>query len=335
MLIRRVGDDQGPGFPVSVPLIHTFARSTKIMHRNPDWKDWSVLVVLTLIWGFSYYFIKHSLTGFNPTQIAGLRMFFSALVLLPFLGQAIRLIPGKYIVTIFLIGLIGSFLPAFMYPWAQQKISSSLAGIINAFTPVCTYGIGILLFMVTREKSKMAGTLIALVGAIVLVAFKPGAEFRAEGLHLLVAFMVPVLYGFNGNLIKSRLGQFPGIPMTAMMYASLLVLSIPISLMSGAFARIPASLAEGNSFYHLLALSVLGSALAMALFNVLIQRVHVLFAASVTYLMPLVSIVVGWLDGEQIGWNDLLGFACILIGVATMNGLLSLEKKQQQGETRS
>lgn len=302
------------------------------MHKNPDWKDWSVLVVLTLIWGFSYYFIKHSLTGFNPTQIAGLRMFFSALALLPFLAPAIRIIPLKYVGTIFLIGLIGSFLPAFMYPWAQQKISSSLAGIINAFTPVCTYGIGILLYMVAREKSKIAGTLIALSGAIILVAFKPGAEFRAEGLHLFVAFLVPVLYGFNGNLIKSRLGQFPGIPMTAMMYASLLVLSIPISLMSGAFARIPSAIAEGNSFYHLLALSVLGSALAMALFNVLIQRVHVLFAASVTYLMPLVSIVVGWLDGEQIGWNDLLGFACILLGVATMNGLLTGRKDQQEAD---
>lgn len=295
-------------------------------HRIPDWKDWSLLLLLTIIWGFSYYFIKHSLLGFNPVQIAGLRMVFSAIALSPFLYSAMKHIPLKSFPLIFFVGFIGAFLPAFMYPWAQQGISSSLAGIINAFTPICTYSIGILFFQVAKDKAKILGTLIAFIGAVVLIAFKPGAAFKAEAVYLLVAFMVPFLYGVNGNTIKSKLGQFPGIEMTTIMYVSMLILCIPISMYSGAFAQIPVSMEQGNAFWHLLALSVLGSALAMALFNVLIKRVHVLFAASVTYLMPLVSIAVGWMDGEQIGWNDLLGFACILLGVLTMNGVIRWRK---------
>lgn len=258
-------------------------------------------------------------------------MLFSAIALTPFLYASYKIIPLNKWPLIMFVGFLGSFLPAFMYPWAQQKISSSLAGIINAFTPICTYAIGILIFQVKSEKMKVMGSLIAFAGAIVLIAFKPGAEFRAEALYLLVAFMVPFLYGLNGNMIKSKLSDFSGLQMTATMYISLLIFSIPLCFYTGAFQQIPISLAKGNAFYHLLALSVLGSALAMALFNILIKRVHVLFAASVTYLMPLVSIVVGWLDGEKIGWNDILGFSFILVGVLIMNGVMKnkeIEKPQ-------
>lgn len=290
--------------------------------NKPGGLDWTLLIILTGIWGFSYYFIKHSLESFNPTQVASLRMVIGAIALLPFLPQALRLIPLKSLGVIFFVGLVGSFMPAFLYPFAQQKISSSLAGIINAFTPICTFGIGVLFFKVKNEKAKFLGTLIALFGAFSLILLKPNATLRAEALYLLVAFSVPFLYGINSNTIKAKLGSIPGIPMTAAMYISLLVLSLPIAYWSGGLKQIPIAIASGNAFYHLVALSVLGSALAMAIFNVLIQRVHVLFAASVTYLMPLVALVVGWFDGEQLSWNDIFGLGCILIGVLIMNGVL-------------
>jgi len=290
--------------------------------KKPDLFAWSLLIILTIIWGFSYYFIKHSLVSFNPTQVASLRMFFSAIALSPFLLKAIRIIPLKYFGTIFFVGLIGSFLPAFLYPFAQQKISSSLAGIVNAFTPICTFAIGVMFYGIKNDGIKLTGTVLALIGAFCLILLKPNAELKADGFYLLVAFTVPFLYGLNGNIIKTKLGDFPGLQMTAIMYVSLMVLCIPIAYLSGAFHQIPVAISQGNAFYHLLALSVLGSAVAMALFNVLIQKVHVLFAASVTYLMPLVSLVVGWMDGESLAWNDLLGFSFILLGVMIMNGII-------------
>lgn len=293
--------------------------------HSPSFSDWILLLILTLIWGFSYYFIKHSLTGFNPSQIASLRMVFSAAALLPFLPRALKLVPNNKYLIIALVGLMGSFLPAFIYPYAQQGISSSVAGIINAFTPICTFAVGILFYQVKNEKSKMVGTIIALLGAFCLIAFRPTADLKAEAFFLIVAFAGPVLYGFNGNTIKSKLGGIPGIEMTTMMYLFTSVICIPACMLNGAFQQIPIAMAQDHSFYHLLALSFLGSALAMTLFNILIQRVHVLFASSVTYLMPLVSIFVGWADGESILWNDLVGFFCIIGGVLITNGVVKVK----------
>lgn len=290
--------------------------------QKPSIYAWILLIILTFIWGFSYYFIKHSLVAFNPSQVASLRMVFSALALSPFLFKALKMIDRANYPMIFYVGFIGAFLPAFLYPFAQQKISSSLAGIINAFTPICTFGIGVLFFKVKNERSKLIGTLIALIGAFSLILLKPNAEIRAEGLYLLVAFAAPVLYGINGNTIKSKLGKIPGIQMTTLMYFFMTLYCLPLSYWNGALQQIPSAISTGSAFYHLIALSVLGSAVAMALFNVLIQKVHVMFAASVTYLMPLVSLFVGFADGETLGINDIIGLLFILSGVLIMNGII-------------
>jgi len=293
--------------------------------QKPGLFAWGLLIILTIIWGFSYYFIKHSLVSFNPSQVASLRMVFSAIALSPFLLKALKSVERINFPMIFFVGFIGAFLPAFLYPFAQQKISSSLAGIINAFTPICTFGIGVLFFGVKNERSKLIGTIIALIGAFSLILLKPNAEIRAEGLYLLVAFASPILYGLNGNTIKSKLGSISGIQMTTLMYFFMSLYCIPLSFWNGAFQQIPLAISSGNAFYHLIALSVLGSAVAMALFNVLIQKVHVMFAASVTYLMPLVSLFVGFFDGEKLGINDIVGLICILTGVVIINGLIKIQ----------
>lgn len=299
--------------------------------HTPGVWDWSILLLLALIWGFSYYFIKHSLTGFQPDQIASLRMVFSSIALLPFLPSALKIVPKDKYWMIAFVGIIGSYLPAFLYPFAQQKISSSVAGIINAFTPICTYVLGVLFFTVKNERAKFIGTAIALTGAFCLILFRPHVELRAEAFYLIIAFTVPILYGINGNTIKTRLQGIPGTEMTTLMYLFTLVICIPACFYNKSFAQIPIALAKDHSFYHLLALSVLGSALAMTLFNILIQRVHVLFASSVTYLMPLVSIIIGWLDGESILWNDMVGFLCILVGVLITNEALKFGRQKANG----
>ncbi len=296
--------------------------------HSPSFGDWALLIILAVIWGFSYFFIKHSLTGFNPSQIASLRMVFSALALLPFLSRALNCISKEKFMTIAWVGIMGSLLPAFIYPFAQQGISSSVAGIINAFTPICTFVVGILFYHVKNDRNKFIGTLIALLGAFCLIALRPSADLKAEAFFLLVAFAGPVLYGFNGNTIKSKLAGIPGIEMTTLMYLFTALICIPICIYNGAFKQIPIALHQDNSFWHLLALSLLGSALAMTLFNILIQRVHVLFASSVTYLMPLVSIFVGWADGESILWNDIVGFVCIIIGVLITNEAIKWKSQQ-------
>ncbi|MGB3131583.1 MAG: DMT family transporter, partial [Saprospiraceae bacterium] len=128
--------------------------------------------------------------------------------------------------------------------------------------------------------------------------------------------------------LKTNLKDVSGLHVTVLMYLFMAIICIPIGLYSNAFRQIPIAMKEGNSLYHLLALSVLGSAIAMALFNILVKRVHILFAASVTFLMPIVSVIVGVFDGERIRWNDLLGLALILVGVLLINNLIGKKMLQ-------
>jgi drug/metabolite transporter (DMT)-like permease len=242
-------------------------------------------------------------------------MIISAVVLSPFLPRALQKVNKKQYLTIIIIAIIGSFLPAFLYPLAQQRISSSLAGIINAFTPICTFGIGVFFFGIKNELSKRFGAIIAFIGALVLILFKSKVELNAELSFLLIAFIVPFLYGINSNVIKN---------LTALLYFSLSIFCIPIAIYTESFDQIIIALNEGNAFYHLLALSILGSAIAMALFNILIKKVNIMFAASVTYLMPIVALIIGFFDDEKIVWNDIVGLILILIGVLIMNNVISL-----------
>ncbi|HRI00424.1 MAG TPA: DMT family transporter [Saprospiraceae bacterium] len=296
--------------------------------NKPGVIEWFLLLFLTLIWGFSYYFIKYSLSSFNPVQISALRMIISGVSMIPILLFTVHKIPKNKLLPIFFCGLLGSAIPAFLYPLAQTKISSSLTGIINAFTPICTYSIGIFFYQIQKENHKILGSVIALIGAIFIIIFKPTASFNAEFFYLLIAFVVPFLYGWNGNILKKDLAGIPGIPLTAMMYVMMTLVCIPIGLFSNSFSQIPIAISEGNAFYHLLGLSLLGSALAMTLFNILIQRVHILFATSVTYLMPIVTVLVGVFDGETVLWNEIAGLIFILIGVLLINKIIKFKKEK-------
>lgn len=108
--------------------------------------NWILLISCAVIWGFSYFLIKHALVGFEPMEVAGIRMFAGGIALLPFLYQAFKKIPYNKYFWIFVCSLIGSGIPIYLYPLAQTHISSSVTGIINSLTPLFTFMIGVLFF---------------------------------------------------------------------------------------------------------------------------------------------------------------------------------------------
>ena len=98
-----------------------------------------------------------------------------------------------------------------------------------------------------EEKSKILGSIIAFIGAVALIVFKPNATLKADFLYLLVAFTVPFLYGFNGNTLKTNLKDVSGLHVTVLMYLFMAIICIPIGLYSNAFRQIPIAMKEGNS----------------------------------------------------------------------------------------
>jgi drug/metabolite transporter (DMT)-like permease len=287
-------------------------KSTKVI-------NWLLLVCCALIWGFSYFFIKHALIGFDPIQVADLRMLSGGFALLPFVFLAFKKIPFDKYLFVFICAIIGSGIPIYLYPLAETHIDSSLVGIINSLTPLCTYIIGVLFFKLPNKKLKLIGVLIGLLGAVSLFVFKPTTELKANFIYLIIALSVPCMYGLSSNVLKKHLAGIPSLLLTALMYFMLLIPSIPLFFITSIPQQITTHPEARTALPYALMLGVFGTALAMTLFNMLIQRVNIMFAASVTYLMPIVAMVIGLLEKENIGWHEFLGLGLILGGVILIN----------------
>lgn len=281
--------------------------------------NWVLLISCAVIWGFSYFLIKHALVGFQPMEVAGIRMFAGGIVLLPFLYTAFKKIPKEKYFWVFVCSLIGSGIPIYLYPLAQTHISSGVTGIINSLTPLFTFLIGILFFRLKNNYFKLIGVLLGLVGAIFLIVFKPNANFKGDIIFFLIALSVPVMYGYSSNILKKHLQGLPSLPLTSLMYFMLLIPSSIYLYKTNVYAKIDSDPIALESLPYAVLLGVFGTAVAMSLFNILIQRTQIMFAASVTYLMPIVAVFIGFMDHETIAWYHLSGLALILVGVVIIN----------------
>jgi drug/metabolite transporter (DMT)-like permease len=137
--------------------------------------NWVLLLLCAIIWGFSYFFIKHSLTGFEPNEVLTLRALAAGIALLPFLYAAFKKIPRDRFKYVLLCTLLGNGIPMYIYPLAQTHISSSVTGIINSLTPFCVYIIGIVFYGLKNTRLKLIGVILGLLGAVCLIVFRSQA----------------------------------------------------------------------------------------------------------------------------------------------------------------
>jgi drug/metabolite transporter (DMT)-like permease len=282
--------------------------------------DWLLLLILALIWGSSYLLIKKAIITYKPTEVAQMRMILSGLFLLPFLPRAIKRVPVSKLPVIAVVGLVGSGLPAFLYPLAQQRIDSAVMGIINSTVPLFTYLIGLLFFHLVFDRIKGLGIIIGLSGALILVFFTSDGGGSTDYPYALLGIAATLCYGLSTNLIKSRLNEVDSLGLTASIYIlSAIVFAVPL-IFNGP-GIVEKSIASPVGFLWLTLLSFFGTVMAMILFNRLVQRTDALFAATVTYIMPLVSIFWGLFDGEILGVGVFAGMILILIGVFITNRL--------------
>ncbi len=282
--------------------------------------DWFLLIVLAVIWGSSYVLIKKSIQTYEPVQVAQLRMILSGVFLLPFLPRVFKRVPRSKLLTIIVVGVVGSAIPAFLYPFAQQKIDSAVMGIINSTVPLFTFSIGVVFFHVVFNKVKALGILIGLSGALVLVFLKSDGSFSSDFGYALIGLAATLCYGLSTNLIKSKLNEVDPLALTSAIYIITGFICL-ISALPWTNIIVEQSVSEPIGFLYISLLALFGTAIAMILFNRLVQRTDALFAATVTYLMPLVSIFWGVLDGESLGLLSFLGMILILLGVFVTNRL--------------
>ncbi len=306
------------------------------------WVPLFLIVLLGCIWGSSFFLIKRGLLVFSPIQVAGLRLFFAGIVLVPWIyrysfgskstiinkqtGTLESLIKRKDYLFLFLIGLLGNAIPAFLFSKAGELIPSGLSGILNAFTPIFTLILGILLYKEKATKNGLYGVFVGVLGAVFLLG---PSILGQKGMHLnldgvLMALLASMLYGYNINLIKIKLAHIPPMAKTAFPFFFMAIVYAFVLWRTDVWGTFQAhnELPNGEwlplnqkALGCLILLGVLGSAISMVLFNYLIEHTTALVASTNTFIIPIVAVAWGLIDHEAIQWNMVAGLALSLVGV--------------------
>ena len=279
----------------------------------------ALLIILAFIWGSSYILMKRGLDSFSAVQVSMLRIIFAFLALVPFLPKAIQTFNKTDVKYAVVIAIIGSGIPSYLYPLAITHVDSSVTGIINTLTPLFTMLFGWAFFQFKPTLAKIIGLMVALVGAGMLVV-KGGSQMQVSiDFYALMAVLATVCYGFSSNILKAKLNHVKAAPLTALTFAIIGPLAL-IILFSTNFLQVLQSHPKAfMSLFYIGFLGVIGTALALVLFNFLIKRTDALYASSVTFLMPIVAMFWGFMDNEQLGLTHVMGFILVLLGVFLTN----------------
>ena len=279
---------------------------------------WIYLLILSFVWGSSYILIKKALIGLSPLQVGSLRTIISTVLLLAIGYSSLKSIPRDKWKWILITGLI-SFIPPFLFAYAQTEIDSALAAILNSLTPLATLLIGVGFYRFKIDSKQISGVIIGLIGSVLLMY--QGSVINPDQNLLYVFFIIfaSVLYAVQVNLLKVHLQDVSAVAITVGNFIFIFPLAVVIFLMSD-YKQIDINDKDVKvALFCLLILSIIGTVFAKILFNKFVQIASPVFASSVTYTLPIVALFWGLIDGEVFTLNQFFATVIILIGVYLAN----------------
>jgi drug/metabolite transporter (DMT)-like permease len=283
------------------------------MHGKRKVWHWIVLALLSLIWGTSYILMKKGLESFSSNQVGSMRIIITGLSLLPVAINNLPKLNRENIKSILIIGFFGSGIPAFLFPLAQTRIDSSMAGMLNSLSPVFTLLIGIIFYNNHVIKSQIAGVFLGLIGAAGLL-YSGSLSFNFYGIFVVLATL---LYGISTNEV-SKVKGINGLQITSLAFFVMIPFAVIILLFTDLHAAVQSERWIVNLGYITI-LSVIGSAVALALFYLLIRDTSPVFAAMVTYFIPIIATLWGLADNEHLAPHMMISVLVILAGVYLIN----------------
>lgn len=282
--------------------------------------SWTILIILAVIWGTSFILIKKGLMYFSGMEVGALRIVIAFLVLLPFAFTRIKQLSWRDWKFLFLSSVTGSGIPAFLFALAQKGIDSSLAGILNSLTPLFTMLIGVAFFSLRVRWFNAIGVLIAFIGALGLISVSGGKSFDFNIQYAIYIIVATICYAINVNILKNYLHHVHYFTITIF---SFFIIGIPVLLylliFTGFLEKIISTPEVWKGVGYISILSIVGTAMALVAFNKLVKLSSPVFAASVTYLIPIVALFWGIADGEIISWSFLIWIIMILTGIYLVN----------------
>ena len=257
---------------------------------------------------------------FSALQVGNLRMLIASTILLPLSLYNLKKIKNKkQLLYLCIVGFCGNFFPAFLFTYAETEVSSGFAGMLNSFTPIFTLILGFLLFSNHMTKFQVVGTIIGTIGIYFLITSGKNVLFKGDWSHIFAIIIATFLYGLSLNTIKYKLQEFSASEITSLGF---LLVFLP-SLFGFFFLNTATVFLESseamNGFYAIAILAIVGTALAVFLFNGIIRVSSALFASGVTYFIPIVAVIIGFYYGETISNWQILAMFIVLIGVVLAN----------------
>jgi drug/metabolite transporter (DMT)-like permease len=280
---------------------------------------WLYLFILSLIWGSSFILIKKSLVGLSDYQVGSFRIVLTSVFLFAVGFKSLRQIRKEQWKWIAISGFVSSFFPPFLFAMAQNHIDSAIASILNSLTPLATVIIGFLVFKLLSTRRQILGVFIGLAGTLFLIL--AGAEFNPEQNYWYSSLIIIATlgYAFNVNIIKKYLNDISALSVTTGNFIFICVPAFVILYFSGFFGTVLESEAMQQSAMYVVILSLFGTAIAKVIFNKLVQIASPVFASSVTYTMPVIAVMWGFIDGESFSFQQVVAALIVLLGVYLAN----------------
>ena len=285
-------------------------------------KSWlPAYIALGVVWGCSFIFIKLGLEFLTPFGVAFVRCALGAITLLIVVKiKKIKLPSDKSTWRkLWILAMLLNVIPGILFAYAEVYVTSVLAGIINATTPLATLIVMLIAFREERLKvEQIIGLIIGAIGVMVVLGIWQGVgENQLTGV---IALLIAVTcYGISfpytvRNIIP--LGLKPEAAATTQLVMAAITL-LPFYLFDG----ISQDYYRPATFFAMLALGILGSGVAYIWNFSIIAAAGSSIASSVTYLTPVVAIIVGWVFlGEVLSWYEPVGALLVIIGAAISQG---------------
>ena len=281
---------------------------------------WIYLIFLSIIWGSSFILMKKSLIGLTPIQLGALRILISGVFITLVGFYSLKKIPKTKWKWIIISGFLGTFFPAFLFALAITEIDSSIASILNSLTPLNTILFGFAVFKIASSRHQITGVIIGFIGTSILIG--AGAQLNPQQNYLYagLVLMATIMYAININLIKKYLQEVNALAIATGNFVAVMLPALIVLFKADFFNKEVLNQPElPMSLVYVTILAIFGTALAKVVFNKLVQISTPVFASSVTYLIPVVALAWGILDGEKFSFYQTLATILIFIGVYLAN----------------
>jgi drug/metabolite transporter (DMT)-like permease len=291
--------------------------------------DWVLLILTALTWGSMFILVKKGLALVSTPQLMGMRFLAMFFLVLPFIPGVVKKLSVPGVLTaeakngMLWLPFLGTLLPVFLITFAQTSVGSGSTGLVHAVGPLCALLVGVMFFGERAHGSRIVGLLLGFFGVALLILGAKSAKIEGELWAFALLIFSMFCYGFSTHAIKKRISGLPVMAFPAATFTVLAIPSIAMFFVSGGYAAM-AALVGTPAFTVVLAI-VFGQAVVALISHVCYTQVIIrrgaVFATSVNYLVPIVALLWGLLDGETLSSLHLLSFALVGIGLYLVNAV--------------